>query len=118
MNSLQRTHDFIKGLKVDRPPFHPILMRFAAKYAGVKYKDFCLSYKHKCETNIKCATDFSYDWINVMSDPYSEASAYGTKLNYPENNLPQVTEFLIKEISDIDKLGALTVRDHARLKGR
>ena len=81
---------------VDRPPFHPILMRLAAKYAGVRYKDFCLDYKTKCEANMLCSNDFGYDWVNVMSDPYSEASAYGTKLTYPENNLPQVTEFLDK----------------------
>ncbi len=118
MNSLQRTQDFINGLTVDRPPFHPILMRFAAKYTGVKYKDFCLNYKDKCETNIKCATDFSYDWVNVMSDPYAEASAYGTKLFYPENNLPQVTEYLIKEISNIDNLSVIKVKDHIRLKAR
>jgi len=118
MNSLQRTQDFINGLTVDRPPFHPILMRFAAKYAGVKYKDFCLNYKYKCETNIRCATDFSYDWVNVMSDPYAEASAYGTKLFYPEDNLPQVTEYLIKEISDIDNLSVIKVNDHNRLKAR
>jgi hypothetical protein len=53
-----------------------------------------------------------------MSDPYSEASAYGTKLFYPEDNLPQVTELLIKEISDIDKLSVVNVKDHERLKGR
>ena len=118
MNSLQRTQDFINELTVDRPPFHPILMRFAAKYTGLKYKDFCLNYKDKCETNIKCATDFSYDWVNVMSDPYAEASAYGTKLFYPENNLPQVTEYIIKEISNIDNLSVIKVKDHIRLKAR
>jgi MtaA/CmuA family methyltransferase len=118
MTSLLRTQDFITGRSVDRPPFHPILMRFAAKYAGVKYKDFCLNYKNKCETNIRCATDFLYDWVNVMSDPYAEASAYGTKLIYPEDNLPQVTEYLIKEISDIDNLSVITVNDHSRLKAR
>ena len=118
MNSLQRTQDFINGLSVDRPPFHPILMRFAAKYAGVKYKDFCLNYKYKCDTNIRCARDFSYDWVNVMSDAYAEASAYGTRLVYPEDNLPQVTELLVKEISDIDKLKVLKVDDHLRLKAR
>jgi len=115
MNSLQRTHDFIEGRPVDRPPFHPILMRLAAKYAGVKYKDFCLDYKTKCDVNILCSTDFGYDWVNVMSDPYSEASAYGTKLTYPENNLPQVTEFLIHEIDDIDKLQVVRVNDHERM---
>jgi len=118
MNSLQRTQDFINGINVDRPPFHPILMRLAAKYAGVKYKDFCLNYKLKSEANICCAKDFSYDWVNVMSDPYSEASAYGTKLNYPEDNLPQVTEYLINNIEEIDSLSVLKVSDHSRLIGR
>jgi MtaA/CmuA family methyltransferase len=116
MNSLQRTMDFIEGLSVDRPPFHPILMRLAAKYAAVRYKDFCLDYKTKCYANIHCSKDFGYDWVNVMSDPYTEASGYGTRLTYPDNNLPQVTEFLIKEIDDIDKLKVLNPNDHERMK--
>jgi uroporphyrinogen decarboxylase len=53
-----------------------------------------------------------------MSDPYAEASAYGTKLFYPEDNLPQVTEYLVKEISDIDHLSVIRVNDHDRLKAR
>jgi MtaA/CmuA family methyltransferase len=118
MNSLQRTLDFINGLTVDRPPFHPILMRFAAQYAGVKYRDFCLSPDHKCETNIRCAADFSYDWVNVMSDAYAEAEAYGTRLSYPENNLPQVLAFAIRDLSDIDKLTVLKVHEHNRLLAR
>ncbi len=118
MNSLQRTEDFIRGMKVDRPPFHPILMRLAAKYAGIKYRDFCLDYTKKVEANIKCASDFSYDWVNVMSDPYAEASAYGVGLSYPENNLPQVTQWLINDIKDIDKLKLFNVNDHSRLKSR
>ncbi len=115
MNSLQRTQDFIDGLTVDRPPFHPILMRLAAKYAGVRYKDFCLDYKTKSDANILCSHDFGYDWVNVMSDPYTEASAYGTKLKYPEDNLPQVAEFLIQSIDDVDKLKVLKVSEHSRM---
>jgi uroporphyrinogen decarboxylase len=118
MTSLQRTQDFIEGLSVDRPPFHPILMRLAAKYAGIKYKDFCLDYHKKVEANLRCATDFGYDWVNVMSDPYAEASAYGTGLTYPENNLPQVTNWLINEIDDIDKIRLLSVDDNFRMKAR
>ncbi len=118
MNSLQRTLDFIDGMKVDRPPFHPILMRLAAKYAGVRYKDFCLDFRKKVEANIRCANDFSYDWVNVMSDPYAEASAYGTGLIYPENNLPQVTNWLVNEINDVDKIKLLKVEEHLRMKSR
>lgn len=118
MNSLQRTQDFIDGLTVDRPPFHPILMRLAAKYAGIKYKDFCLNYLKKVEANIRCSTDFSYDWVNVMSDPYSEASAYGIGLTYPEDNLPQVTSWLVNDIDETDKIKLLKVEDHQRMTAR
>jgi hypothetical protein len=35
MNGLQRTLEFLAGRPVDRQPFHPIIMRWAARYAGV-----------------------------------------------------------------------------------
>jgi uroporphyrinogen decarboxylase len=93
-------------------------MRLAAKHAGVKYRDFCLDYKKKVEANIRCAEDFSYDWVNVMSDPYAEASAYGTKLTYPEDNLPVVAGWLVNEINEIDKIKVLRTEDHERMMSR
>ncbi|MHB9126235.1 MAG: hypothetical protein ACYC4F_09845 [Armatimonadota bacterium] len=62
MTSLERTLNSIDGKPVDRPPFHPIIMQVAAKYAGIKYRDFCL------------------DWVTVMSDPYVEAEAFGLRV--------------------------------------
>lgn len=118
MNSFERTVGFIEGNKVDRVPFHPILMRFAARWAGVRYRDFCLSATHKCMANIKCATDFNSDWVNTMSDPYAEAEAFGTILSYPENDLPQVKEYAIKDITDIDRLTVKRISEHNRLRER
>jgi uroporphyrinogen-III decarboxylase len=96
--------DFLEGRTVDHPPFHPILMRFAAKYSGVNYRDFCLNYADKCSTNLQCAADFSYDWVNVMSDPYAEAVSFGTRINYPLNSLPVVEALLVNDIQDVDHL--------------
>lgn len=118
MNSLQRTMDFLEGRSVDRPPFHPILMRFAAKYCGVNYREFCLDYREKCTTNLRCASDFSYDWVNVMSDPYAEAESFGTRISYPINALPKVEALLISDIRDIKKLRPIKVDDHPRLTAR
>jgi len=88
MNGLERTLSFLKGEKVDHPPFHPIIMRWAASYAGVKYRDFCTIPESKCMAMIQCARDFSIDWVTVMSDPWAEASAFGIDVEYPENDLP------------------------------
>ncbi len=85
----QRTLDFIAGKEVDRLPFHPIIMRWAAEYGGVKYRDFCLRPECKCAAAIKCAEDFDMDWVTVMSDPFTEAEAFGLKIEYPEDSLPE-----------------------------
>jgi len=88
MTGLQRTLSFLNGDHTDRIPFHPIIMRWAAKYAGVRYREFCTEPAAKCYAMIRCARDFGFDWVTVMSDPWAEASAFGIKVEYPEDNLP------------------------------
>ena len=88
MTGLQRTLEFIKGKNVDHPPFHPIIMRWAARYAGVKYREFCTVPSVKVNAMIRCARDFGIDWVTVMSDPWAEASAFGIQVDYPEDSLP------------------------------
>lgn len=88
ITGLERTVSFLKGETVDRPPFHPIIMRWAARYTGVKYRDFCTVPSAKTGSMIKCARDFDIDWVTVMSDPWAEASAFGIDVDYPEDSLP------------------------------
>ncbi len=88
MTGFERTLSFIKGVPGTAPPFHPIIMRWAAKYAGIKYRDFCLDPKSKCTAMLLCARDFEMDWVTVLSDPWAEASAFGIRVEYPENDLP------------------------------
>ncbi len=88
MTGLERTLRFLKGEPVEHPPFHPIIMRWAAKYASVKYRDFCTIPEAKCSAMIRCAKDFGIDWVTVMSDPWAEASAFGIQIEYPEDGLP------------------------------
>lgn len=118
MTSLERTLTFISGGSVDRIPFHPILMRFAAQHAGVMYRDFCLSPVHKCMANIRCAADFGSDWVNTMSDPWAEAEAFGTVLSYPENELPKVQRHAIEDIADTEKMKVLRPEDNKRMRQR
>jgi MtaA/CmuA family methyltransferase len=84
----QRTLDFLAGTPTDRAPFHPIVMRWAAKQANVKYRDFCLDPPSKCRAMIQCAEDFGADWVTVLSDPYAEAEAFGIKVEYQQDDLP------------------------------
>jgi len=104
MNSLQRTLNFIEHKNVDRPPLHPIIMLFAAKYANVPYSEFCLNAPSKASAMIKCAKDFGLDWVTVMSDPYCEAEAFGLEVEYPYDELPKHKSYLIKDINQINDM--------------
>ena len=118
MNAYERTLNFIQQKPVDRLPFHPIIMRFAARYAGVQYRDFCLDYRYKCAAMLKCARDFGIDWVTVMSDPYAEAEAFGMQIDYPADNLPLPQNLLIMEPEDVDDLILPEVEQNPRLLNR
>ena len=118
MNACERTLNFIQQKPVDRLPFPPIIMRFAARHAAVQYRDFCLDYRCKCEAMLKCARDFAIDWVTVMSDPYAEAEAFGMHIDFPADNLPIPRNLLITEPGDVDDLVLPDVEQSPRLLNR
>jgi len=113
----QRTLDFLAGRPTDRPPFHPIIMRWAARHAGVKYRDFCQHPPSKCHAMLKAAEDFGLDWVTVMSDPYAEASAFGIKVEYPEDSLP-LDRGHFGSVAELRALPPYAVDAHPRTAGR
>ncbi len=118
MTGLQRTLDFLDGRPVDRPPCHPILMRFAARHAGIRYRDFCLDHTKKCEGMLRCAEDFDLDWCTVMSDAYCEASAFGLDIEYPEDDLPIDRRGHLPDLEAAGRLQPVRLTDHYRPANR
>lgn len=118
MTSKERTIQFIKGEPVDRPPFHPIIMRWAAQTAGVKYGEFCLQPQKKCAAGIQCAEQFGIDWVTVMSDPYCEAQAFGVQVEFPEDDLPLERGGLLADLDAVAALKPYVVEAGTRLMSR
>jgi uroporphyrinogen decarboxylase len=118
MTGLERTLTFLAGKPVDHPPFHPIIMRWAARYAGVKYRDFCLDYRAKAAAMIKCADDFGIDWVTVMSDPWAEATAFGIQVEYPEDNLPMDVGGRLPDLESAARIKPYKPLEHERCVNR
>jgi MtaA/CmuA family methyltransferase len=118
MTGLERTLSFINREPVDRPPFHPIIMRWAAKYASVKYRSFCTEPEVKCHAMILCAKDFRIDWVTVMSDPWAEASAFGIEVEYPEDSLPVDVGNHVADAESASKLVRYNPLDNIRCINR
>jgi len=88
----------------EQPAFHPILMHFAARYAGYSYGRFASDYNALAESNIRCREDFGMDAVGLISDPYRETSAFGAKVTFPEEAVPRCMEILVRSQEDIAQL--------------
>jgi uroporphyrinogen decarboxylase len=67
---------------------------------------------------LRCAEDYGLDWVTVLSDPYTEAEAFGLKVEYPEDNLPVHVGLVIEAISDINKLKLPDIASSSRMRNR
>jgi len=84
--------------------FHPILMHFAARHSGYTYGEFASDHRVLVECNLRCLEDFGMDAVGLISDPYRETSAFGARITFPDEGVPQCREILVNSIRDIEAL--------------
>ena len=119
MKAKERTINFIKGEKVDRLPFHPFLMQFAAKQANVPYSEYCLKPKRQADALIYIMENYGLDYITVGAHAYCEATAYGLPVEFPFNNLPYETSHVINDPEiDLSKIKPLKIENHELMMKR
>lgn len=97
MTPLQNTLDFIAGKRVERIPFHPLVMQYAAKMTGIPFGKYCTDYYYQFSAMIGFAEKYGMDYIHPSGFPYCEAIAYGLNVSFPEDDLPQARDHLIKD---------------------
>ncbi|MGI5960005.1 MAG: uroporphyrinogen decarboxylase family protein [Massiliimalia sp.] len=104
MNSYERLFARMEGKPVDRLPNLNIVMMFAARQIGVPYGKYVTDHRLLAEGVWKCYEKFGIDCLCAISDPMREAEGLGAKVVIPEDDVPYSQEFLVTEISDIEKL--------------
>ncbi|MCL4418441.1 MAG: uroporphyrinogen decarboxylase family protein [Actinobacteria bacterium] len=100
MNSYQRMFSAIKMKEPKEVPVAPFVMTFAAKFAGFPYSQFVKDGKVLAHAQIKTFKRFNYDYITVSSDGYREASACGSILVFPEDDVPYIIKYPIQKEED------------------
>ncbi|WP_455367662.1 uroporphyrinogen decarboxylase family protein [[Eubacterium] cellulosolvens] len=90
--------------KPDRVPVIPFIIAFAAKYAGIKFIDYCHDAKRIATAQAVTAKHFQIDAVYVDSDPIIEIEAIGAKVNYYEDEVPAVAKPHIQSLEDIVSL--------------
>lgn len=93
-----------QGILPERVLFRPILMHFAARFAGTTYGKFASDYRTLVDCNIRCMEYFDTDMVGLISDPYRETAAFGAKITFPDEEVPRREDIIVKTYSDADNL--------------
>lgn len=119
MNGRERTLNFMNGEKVDYIPFHPLVMQYAAEYADIPFRDYCLDYGKQCNAMITFAEEFGVDWFHPSGFAYCEAGAYGMEIEFPENDCPYPKKHLILDFErDYKKIRKLDIKINDAMMNR
>jgi uroporphyrinogen-III decarboxylase len=115
MKSLELTLSAINGIP-EKIPFNPFIMHFAAVLANVDYnREYCQNPKTLAEAQIKCSDFFGIDHVNVSTDAYREASAWGVEMDW-EGHTP-VAKLNLK-IEDFDTIEEPDLLSSQRIMNR
>jgi MtaA/CmuA family methyltransferase len=92
MNSRDRVLAMIDHRPVDRIPFMPITMMFAADQIGVKYGQYVRDYRLLVEAQLRTAERFDIDQVSCISDPTREACDLGAEVRFFDDQPPAFDE--------------------------
>jgi MtaA/CmuA family methyltransferase len=92
MNSRERVLAMIEGRPIDRLPFMPITMMFAARQCGVKYREYVSDYRALVDAQIQVAERFDIDQVSAISDPAREPADLGAALEWFDDQPPALVE--------------------------
>jgi MtaA/CmuA family methyltransferase len=92
MNGKERVLARVAGQPVDRLPFMPITMMFAAAQTGASYGDYVRDHRVLVETQLRIAERFDIDQVSVISDPAREAADCGARVEFFPDQPPAIVE--------------------------
>lgn len=104
MNSYQRMLNAIRLQEPKEIPVAPFVMTLGARFAGVRHSHFAKDGRMLAQAQIETYERFKYDYITVSSDGYREASACGTDLVFPEDDVPYSVKCPIQREEDFSGL--------------
>ncbi len=102
MNSRELTLSAIKGIP-EKIPFNPFIMHMAASLAKVDYNhEYCQKPDVLVDSQNKCAEFFGIDHVNVSTDAYREANAWGVEIDWESHTPVAKSYIMIEEFESIE----------------
>lgn len=92
MTGKERILNCIAGHPVDRLPFMPITMMFAADHGGIPYRTYASDYRALVSAQLRTAAAYQFDYVSCISDPAREAADCGAAVHYFDHQPPAIDE--------------------------
>jgi uroporphyrinogen decarboxylase len=103
LNSRDLTLSAIEGTP-EKVPFNPFIMHLAATIEGIDYSQvYCRNAESLADAHIKCAKTFGIDHVNVSTDAYREASAWGVKVDFSGHTPVPEKQLSVLDFNLLDK---------------
>ena len=92
MNGRERILSMLDGREPDHLPLMPITMMFAARHAGVRYRDYVCDYRVLASAQIRVAGAYGFDYVSAISGPAREAADLGAAVQFFDDQPPAIDE--------------------------
>lgn len=115
MTPKERMEAFEVGKPIDRIPCCPFISRSGIRPLGMKVRDFATNAKCMADAAIASFKIYRPDCVSTGSSCLTISEAMGSKLQFPEDDVPQLVEPAVKTRADIKKLSIANPKKDGRL---
>lgn len=102
MTSNERMEAFASGREFDRIPAMPFLDSVACKFAGMTHREKRRSAKNTAACQIETYRKLGNDGLSIEYGLHGIGAACGSRLNDPEDAVPSISEFYLKDLKQIE----------------
>ena len=104
MTSKERVLGMLQGKPVDRFPSAPLLLNCCSRVSGVPVSKFNSDAKVMGDAHVQAWHRYRHDILLMFSTTSTIAEAMGTKLRFPEDDVPWVETPIVETPTDVSKV--------------
>jgi len=105
LNSYERMMMALEGKQPDRCAVFPLVRDFCLRQVGFKVSEAMTKTEKHVYAQYACMKKFGYDAVRDFGGIHAESEAMGSKLKIPEDELPSVKDFVLKDYDrDLQRL--------------
>ncbi len=104
MNGLERVKATFRRKQVDRLPFYPIVSGLAADLVGISTADYYRDLGNMADAQLRLYEELKQDVVVMMSDLFMEVDAMGADVEFPDDEVPRLKSYLLKDKAALGSL--------------